>query len=65
MGRPGSLHYKLMDSAAPVPVLTELSEHVMTCLKLGLNRTHVTGSLWVIVMSACLVGLQRKQSQLA
>ena len=41
--------------------LTELSEQVMTCLKLGLNRTQVTGSLCVIVMSACFVGLQRKK----
>ena len=37
-----------MDS---VLILTEFSEAVMTCLKLLLYFTHITASLWVVIMS--------------
>ena len=48
------LHWKLkllnflVDS---VLILTEFSEAVMTCLKLLLYFTHITASLWVVIMS--------------
>ena len=38
----------LVDS---VLILTEFSEAVMTCLKLLLYFTHITASLWVVIMS--------------
>ena len=31
--------------------LTEFSEAVMMCLKLLLYLTHITGSLWVVIIS--------------
>lgn len=37
--------------------LTDPSEQVTTCLKLGLYLQQVTGSLWVITMSAWSTGL--------
>ena len=41
--------------------LTEPSEHVSTCLNAPLYLADVTGSLWVITMSACNTGLQQKK----
>ena len=47
-------------SSKILELLTDPSEHVMTCLKLGLNTHAWSGSLWVVATSVCNTGLERK-----